>query len=159
MPSSLGAGSHLALRSAAIEAATTLAMAVSLERTSVFVQGSETADVVTRVEVHSRVSTGQSLPAGSSAPCTMATVMAASSALRRLMALRGTLRTLTPERRETWLRLGGAAWSDRRNGRKSAAANGDFLCSCEAQRRLCLRGRVFVTRGYTRDRVKASSLV
>ena len=73
-------------------------MAVSLERTSVFVQGSETVDVVTRVEGHSRVSTGQSLPAGSGAACTMATVMAASSALRRFTALRGTLRTLTPER-------------------------------------------------------------
>ena len=98
MPSSLGAGSHLALRSAAIEAATTLAMAVSLVRTRFFVQGSETVDVVTRVEGHSRVSTRQSLPAGSGAACTMATVMAASSALRRFTALRGTLRTLTPER-------------------------------------------------------------
>ncbi len=60
-----------------------MATAVSLERTSVLVQGSEIVDVVRRVEGHSRVSTGQSLPAGSSAPCTMATVMAVSSALRR----------------------------------------------------------------------------
>ena len=82
-----GAGSHLADRNAAIEFATRLPMAVSLERTSVFVQGSETVDVVTRVEGHSRVSMGQSLPAGSGAACTMATVMAASSALRRFTTL------------------------------------------------------------------------
>ncbi len=92
-----GGASHLILRNPPIESATTLAMAVSLERTSVFVQESETVDVVTRVEGHSRVSTGQSLPAGSGAACTMATVMAASSALRRSTALRGTLRTLTPD--------------------------------------------------------------
>ena len=85
-----GAGSHLPARKACIEVATRLAMAVSLERTRFFVQGSETVDVVTRVEGHSRVSTGQSLPAGSGAACTMATVMAASSALRRFTTLRGT---------------------------------------------------------------------
>ena len=87
---------HLILRNPPIESATRLPMAVSLVRTRFFVQGSETVDVVTRVEGHSRVSTGQSLPAGSGAACTMATVMAASSALRRFTALRGTLRTLTP---------------------------------------------------------------
>ena len=92
-----GAGSHLARRNATIEPATRLPMAVSLVRTSAFVQGSETVDVVTRVEGHSRVSTGQSLPAGSGAACTMATVMAASSALRRFTTLRGRLRTLTPD--------------------------------------------------------------
>jgi hypothetical protein len=92
-----GAGSHLAVRRPNIEPDTTVPMDVSLERTSVFVQGSEIVDVVTRVEGQSRVSTGQSLPAGSGAACTMATVMAASSALRRSTALRGTLRTLTPD--------------------------------------------------------------
>ena len=95
------AGSHLPAMKLNIEVANRLPMAVSLERTSVFVQGSETVDVVTRVEGHSRVSrvsTEKSLPAGSGAACTMATVMAASSALRRFTALRGRLRTLTPER-------------------------------------------------------------
>ena len=77
-------GLHLAVKKTCIEFATTVPMPVSLERTSCFVQGSETVDVVTRVEGHSRVSTGQSLPAGSGAACTMATVMAASSALRKI---------------------------------------------------------------------------
>jgi hypothetical protein len=81
---------YLDLRCIIIEPATRLAIAVSLVRTSVFVQGSEIVDVVTRVEGHSRVSTGQSLPAGSGAACTMATAMAASSALQRFATLRGT---------------------------------------------------------------------
>ena len=74
--------SHRAVRKAPIEPATKLPMAVSLVRTSGFVQGRVTVEVVTRVAVgHSRVSTGQSVPAGSDAACTAAMVTAARSTL------------------------------------------------------------------------------